>query len=216
MTVGYPVQERIDAVLMDLANVCGDVEVAVRDATRALMTGRADIAERVIDADDRVNAARARVEDAAIEILSLQAPVATNLRVVVSALAIVSDLERMGDLAVHVAKVARLRTPHLAVPETSRPTIDRMAEIAEQMVARTAEVIRKRDLAGAEALREHDDEMDALRRDSFQQVLGPEWTGGVEAAVDLALLGRYYERIADHAVAVADRVEFIVTGEAPQ
>ena len=213
--MAYLFQTQIDSVLKDLAGVCREVETLVRDATESLLTARADIAERVIDADDGIDTARQRVEDAAIEILSLQAPVATNLRIIVAALAIVTDLERMGDLAVHVAKIARLRTPVVAVPDVVRPTIEQMAEVAEKMVALTARVIDDRDLALAEDLREHDDVMDDLRRQSFQLILGGEWSGGVEAAVDLALLSRYYERIADHAVAVADRVHFIVTGESP-
>jgi phosphate transport system protein len=213
--VTYVFQAQIDAVLTDLAGVCRDVETLVRDATEALMTARADIAERVIDADDGIDQARQRVEDAALEILSLQAPVATNLRIIVAALAIVTDLDRMGDLAVHVAKIARLRTPVVAVPDIVRPIIEQMAEVAEKMVALTARVIDDRDLALAEDLREADDVMDDLRRETFQRVLAGEWSGGVEAAVDMALLSRYYERIADHAVAVADRVHFIVTGENP-
>jgi phosphate transport system protein len=213
--VTYVFQAQIDAVLTDLAGVCREVETLVRDATEALMTARADIAEQVIDADDGIDRARQNVEDAALEILSLQAPVATNLRIIVAALAIVSDLERMGDLAVHVAKIARLRTPVVAVPDIVRPIIEQMAEVAEKMVALTARVIHDRDLALAEDLREQDDIMDDLRRETFQRVLAGEWDGGVEAAVDMALLSRYYERIADHAVSVADRVHFIVTGESP-
>lgn len=211
----YPFQSQIDSVLTDLAGVCRQVETLVRDATEALLTARADLAEQVIDADGGIDAARQNVEDAALEILSLQAPVATNLRIIVAALAIVTDLDRMGDLAVHVAKIARLRTPVVAVPDVVRPIIEQMAEVAEKMVALTARVIDDRDLALAEDLREHDDVMDELRRETFQRVLAGEWTGGVEAAVDMALLSRYYERIADHAVAVADRVHFIVTGESP-
>lgn len=211
----YVFQSQIDSVLTDLAGVCREVETLVRDATEALLTARADLAERVIDADGGIDTARQNVEDAALEILSLQAPVATNLRIIVAALAIVTDLDRMGDLAVHVAKIARLRTPVVAVPDVVRPIIEQMAEVAEKMVALTARVIDDRDLALAEDLREHDDVMDELRRETFQRVLAGEWTGGVEAAVDMALLSRYYERIADHAVAVADRVHFIVTGESP-
>jgi len=213
--VTYVFQAQIDAVLTDLAGVCREVETLVRDATEALMTARADIAEQVIDADDGIDLARQHVEDVALEILSLQAPVATNLRIIVAALAIVTDLDRMGDLAVHVAKIARLRTPVVAVPEIVRPIIEQMADVAERMVALTARVIDDRDLALAEDLREQDDVMDDLRRETFQRVLAGEWDSGVEAAVDMALLSRYYERIADHAVAVADRVHFIVTGENP-
>ena len=119
----------------------------------------------------------------------------------------------MGDLSVHVAKIARLRTPNCAVPDAARPTIARMAEVAEDMVRRTAEIIRTRDIDAAGLLRADDDEMDKLRRSSFTELLSSEWAYGVEAAVDMALLGRYYERIADHSVSVVNRVVFVVTGQ---
>ena len=140
---------------------------------------------------------------------------AGDLRVIVSALRMVSELERMGDLSVHVAKIARLRVPGVAVPEEVRPTVARMAEVAEDMVARVAEIITERDVDAAIVLSRDDDEMDMLRRTSFSQLLSDDWEHGVEAAVDIALLGRYYERIADHAVSIARRVVFLVTGEQP-
>jgi phosphate transport system protein len=122
----------------------------------------------------------------------------------------------MGDLSVHVAKIARLRVPGVAVPDEARPTIERMAQVAEQMVARVAEIISTRDVESALELADADEEMDRLRRSSFTELLSQDWAHGVEAAVDIALLGRYYERIADHAVSVANRVVFVVTGENPR
>lgn len=202
-------------MLNDLADICVEVEEAVRNATEALVSGDASIAEAVISGDAQIDLARERVEDNALAILSLQAPVASDLRIVVSALRMVSELERMGDLSVHVAKIARLRTPNRAVPPQAHPTISRMAEVAESMVCQVAEIIRHRDVNAAIELREADEEMDHLRRESFAELLGEDWSGGVEAAVDVALLGRYYERIADHAVSVAGRVVFIVTGQNP-
>ena len=127
----------------------------------------------------------------------------------------VSELERMGDLSVHVAKIARLRVPAIAVPDEVRPTVARMAEVAEDMVARVAQIITERDVEAAIVLGRDDDEMDHLRRTSFAQLLSDDWAHGVEAAVDIALLGRYYERIADHAVSVGNRVVFVVTGQFP-
>jgi phosphate transport system protein len=121
----------------------------------------------------------------------------------------------MGDLSVHVAKIARLRVPNVAVPEEIRPTISRMADVAEDMVKRVHDVITSRDVAAAAEVRQDDEEMDQLRRRSFAELLSDSWDHGVEAAVDVALLGRYYERIADHAVSVANRVVFVVTGEYP-
>jgi len=133
----------------------------------------------------------------------------------VAALRMVTELERMGDLSVHVAKIARLRVPNIAVPEEIRPTISRMADVAEDMVKRVHDVITTRDVAAADEVRQDDEEMDQLRRRSFTELLSDSWDHGVEAAVDVALLGRYYERIADHAVSVANRVVFVVTGEYP-
>jgi phosphate transport system protein len=127
----------------------------------------------------------------------------------------VSELERMGDLSVHVAKIARLRVPEIAVPEAARPTVARMGEVAEDMVRRVAAVITDKDVEAAIELGRDDEEMDQLRRSSFTQLLGDDWKDGVESAVDIALLGRYYERIADHAVSVANRVVFAVTGQFP-
>ncbi len=205
--------DQLDAVFTDLAEMCGQVEVAVNRATAALLTGDAAIAEEVISADRAIDTNRERVEDNAFALLSLQQPVAGDLRVVVSALRMVSELERMGDLSVHVAKIARLRVPNVAVPDSIRETVEKMAEVAEDMVRRVKSIIADRDVEAAIELGRDDEIMDQLRRRSFAELLGEEWAHGVEAAVDIALLGRYYERIADHAVSVANRVIFVVTGE---
>jgi phosphate transport system protein len=127
----------------------------------------------------------------------------------------VSELERMGDLSVHVAKIARLRVPNVAVPDEVRPTLSRMGSVAEDMVSRVSRIILGRDVEAAIELGRADEIMDQLRRRSFTELLSDDWTHGVEAAVDLALLGRYYERIADHAVSVANRVVYVVTGDFP-
>src|ERR1044072_9420865 len=107
--------EQLDSIFSDLAEICQEVETSVRHATQALLNGEAEMAERVIEADAKIDTARERVEDTAFSLLSLQQPVAGDLRVVVSALRMVTELERMGDLSVHVAKIARLRVPEIAV-----------------------------------------------------------------------------------------------------
>lgn len=208
--------EQLDAIFLDLGAICAQVESQVRLATQSLMSGDAAVAEQVISADVEIDQARERVEDNAFQLLSLQQPVAGDLRTIVAALRIVSELERMGDLSVHVAKIARLRVPDIAVPDEVRPTMERMATVAENMVVQVHKVINERDVEAARDLAEADDEMDRLRRQNFTELLGDEWPHGVEAAVDLALLGRYYERIADHAVSVANRVVYVVTGENPE
>ena len=205
--------DQLDAIFVDLAEMCGQVETAVNRATASLLAGDAAIAEEVISADQAIDANRERVEDNAFALLSLQQPVAGDLRVVVSALRMVSELERMGDLSVHVAKIARLRVPNIAVPESIRETMVQMAQVAEDMVRRVKSIITDRDVDAAIELGRDDEIMDQLRRRSFTELLGDDWAHGVEAAVDIALLGRYYERIADHAVSIANRVIFVVTGE---
>jgi phosphate transport system protein len=207
--------DQLDSIFSDLVGISRRVEVAVRDATEALLTGNVQLAEQVISRDAVIDAARERVEDTAFSLLSLQQPVAGDLRTIVAALRMVSELERMGDLAAHVAKIARLRVPEVAVPPTAEPTIGRMAEVAESMVQSVAGIIEHRDVDAAADLRKADEEMDSLRRTGFRELLGSNWEYGVEPAVDVALLGRYYERIADHAVSIANRVIFVVTGEHP-
>ena len=185
-------------------------------ATKSLLEADVEIAEQVISADVDIDRARVEVEEQCFELLSLQQPVAGDLRVVVAALRMVTELERMGDLSVHVAKIARMRVPDVAVPAEIKPTVSRMADVARDMVARVKQIIVDRDVSAAIELGRDDEIMDQLRRASFTQVLGDDWTHGVEAAVDIALLGRYYERIADHAVSIANRVVFVVTGEDPR
>jgi phosphate transport system protein len=208
--------EQLDTLFTDLADIAAQVRQAVRDASRALLTSDVAVAEAVISADREIDRAAEKVEDTAFMLLTLQQPVAGDLRMVVAALRMVSELERMGDLSVHVAKIARLRVPQVAVPAEARPTMLRMATVAEEMVARVVRIIGERDVEAAEELELMDDEMDQLRVTTFSQLLADdEWRHGIESAVDIALLGRYYERIADHAVSVARRIVFVVTGRHP-
>lgn len=207
--------DQLDSIREDLLTMTTLVGKAVSQATSALLDGDATIAEQVISDDAAIDVLRVQIEDHSFELLSLQNPVAGDLRMLVASLRMVSELERMGDLAVHIAKIARLRVPDVAVPAEIVPTIARMAAVAEVMIAKVGHVIADSDVAAAEELETVDEEMDRLRRSSFRELLGSDWKHGVEPAVDIALLGRYYERIADHAVSVARRVVFLVTGEQP-
>jgi phosphate transport system protein len=207
--------DQLDSIRGDLLTMTRLVEAAISQATKALLDGDAAIAEQVISDDTAIDALRVQIEDNSFELLSLQNPVAGDLRMLVASLRMVSEFERMGDLSVHIAKIARLRIPEVAVPTELVPTIARMAAIAEVMIAKVGHIIADSDVAAAEELEQIDEEMDRLRRSSFRELLGSEWKHGVEPAVDIALLGRYYERIADHAVSIARRVVFLVTGEQP-
>ena len=208
--------DQLDSIRDDLVTMARLVREAVSEGTAALLEGDAQRAEQVISNDLQIDNLREKLEEHSFELLSLQNPVAGDLRMLVASLRMVSEFERMGDLAVHIAKIARLRVPDVAVPDQVVPMIARMAAVAEVMIAKVEHIIADSDVAAAEELEEVDQEMDRLRRNSFRELLGSDWTHGVEPAVDIALLGRYYERIADHAVSVANRVVFVVTGEHPR
>jgi len=205
-------QHQLDQIIAALVDMAGDVRAALADATSALLDGDASAAEAVISADKGIDDLRERIEEESFAVLALQSPVASDLRTMVATLRMVSDLERIGDLAVHIAKVARMRFPARAVPGELVPTIRSMASTADEMLALAAETVATRDVEAARSLERADDAMDSGRRSTFAVLLSDEWHGGVETAIDMALRGRYYERIGDHAVSLGRRVVYLVTG----
>jgi phosphate transport system protein len=213
MRVQY--QQQLDNILSELVEMTGGVRAALSQATDALLHADLSAAELVISGDLAIDEARERIENDSFEILARQAPVAGDLRMLVASLRMVADLERMGDLSVHIAKVARLRYPTKAVPAVLEPVIGEMAKTADEMIAAAAEIVATRDVHAAQELEQSDDEMDRLRQSMFRTLLSDDWSEGVEPAVDMALLGRYYERIGDHAVSMARRIVFLVTGQHP-
>lgn len=208
-------QQQLDSILNELVEMTGGVRAALSQATDALLNADLSAAELVISGDLAIDEARERIEHDSFEVLARQAPVAGDLRMLVASLRMVADLERMGDLSVHIAKVARLRYPTKAVPDILVPVIADMAKAADEMISAAADIVASRDVDGARALEAADDEMDQLRRSMFRTLLSDNWSEGVEPAVDMALLGRYYERIGDHAVSMARRIVFLVTGQHP-
>lgn len=200
-----------DLVTMSLA-----VQVAVRDASRALLETDLEIAEQVISSDKHLDEMHDQLELRCFTLLARQAPVAGDLRIVVTAIQMINAMGRAGDLAAHIAKIAKLRHPESAVPASLRDNFVRMSEISENMIVQASTALANRDFELAQQMADEDTEMDELRSQQFTVLLGSDWSDGVEAAVDAALLGRYFERIADHAVALGKRVIYIITGEAPQ
>jgi len=208
--------DELDGIGNSLVAMTQLVRAAMERATNALLDGDLSGAERVISDDPRIDALRQDLEERSFQMIARQQPVATDLRVLVTTLHVAADLERMGDLARHIAKVARMRFPEVAVPEELRDVISQMGAVALSLVDKVREVIEGRDVELAEAVEVEDDSMDALHRKLFTLLLAPRWTHSVEAAVDMTLIGRYYERYADHAVSVAQRIVFIVTGQHPE
>jgi len=205
----------LDAISTSLVEMAHLVGSAMSRATTALLDADLQLAEGVISADDAVDARYRDIEEKAFDLLARQQPVASDLRVLVTSLRMVADLERMGDNAVHVAKIARRRYPSSAVPPTLRATVLQMGHAAEEIVEKAGSVIAGRDIVLAAELEKDDDVMDELHRQLFTSILDDDWDEGIEAAIDITLAGRYYERFADHAVSVARRVVYLVTGERP-
>ena len=203
----------LDATRITLVEMCNLVGHAMERATTALLTADLKLAEEVISDDDRIDALHHDLDARILNLMARQQPVAGDLRTLVTSIRMSADLERMGDLAHHVAKIARMRYPSTAGPPELALTMQEMGNVAKRIIEKTAGVIQSHDLATATQLEKDDDEMDHLHRKLFTTLLDDSWTHGIETAIDMTLLGRYYERCADHAVSVARRVYFLVTGE---
>lgn len=206
---------QLDELSVQLGEMCGMANEAMRRATDALLEADLDAAEQVIREHDRLVAMRGRAEREAFDLLALQQPVAGELRAVFSTIQLIADIERMGALAVHVAKIARREHPDRVLPDKVRASFADMARVAIALGDSARQVLISRDPQQAARLREQDDAMDELYRRLFSVLLDKDWTDNIPAAVDAALLGRFYERFADHAVEVGRRVIFIVSGDLP-
>ncbi|MEE2851149.1 MAG: phosphate signaling complex protein PhoU [Actinomycetota bacterium] len=202
----------MDTLTDQLAEMCSIAAEAIKRASEALLKADLTTAESVIAGHRDIVALDAHVEDTAFVLLALQAPVATDLRAVVSAIRIAADARRMVELAVHIAEIARRRHPHPAVSVEVRPYIAAMGEAAEALALGARQVLMSQDPRGAAQIRHDDDAMDELHQQLLAVLMDPAWAQGVAAAVDATLLGRFYERFADHAVEIARRVIFQATG----
>src|SRR4051794_21949056 len=207
-------QEQLEALTDTLSNMCGLAGVAMDRATRALLEADLAVAEQVIGEHDVIVELKAKAEETAFVLLALQSPVAGDLRLVVGSMQNVADAERMGGLALHVAKIARRRHPAHAVPEEVNPYFAEMGRIAVDLASGAEQVVVSRDPRRAAQIWQDDGAMDELHRHLFTVLMDRTWKHGVASAVDVTLLGRFYERFADHAVEIGRRVIFEVTGEA--
>jgi phosphate transport system protein len=205
--------DELDGIGTTLLQMAGLVKVAMNDATSALLTVDLNNAEKVIAADDVIDEIQHELDARTINLMARQQPVASDLRTLVTSLRMSADLERMGDLAHHVAKQARMRYPNSAVPAELVPTITAMGLVADKIVDKLSSVMEHRDTVRALEIETDDDEMDKLHRELIEILLADNWPHGIETAIDMTLLGRYYERFADHAVSISRRVYFLVTGE---
>lgn len=205
--------EELDTITDNLVEMTRLAASSMSRATTALLDADLNLTESVIAADARLDAIEKKINVEAVDTLARQQPVATDLRIVVTALRMAASIERMGDLAVHVAKVARLRHPECAVPPEARATIIEMSQIANRLITQVGAIISSKDLDRVADLDLNDDRLDELHREVFALITSDDFVHNRQVGVDLALLSRYYERFGDHAVSVGEQVTFLVTGE---
>jgi phosphate transport system protein len=206
-------QDELDSVTNSLVELSNGVCKAMEKATHSILTANLTEAEEVISADDQIDQMAHDLDNRIIDIIARQQPVASDLRALVTALRMSSDLERMGDMAHHVAKIARLRHPGAAIPSELLLTVEELGKTVKVVADKCSEVIADRDLEKALEMERDDDEVDRLHRKLFETLLDESWPHSTETAIDMTLIGRYYERYADHAVSIARRVYFLVTGK---
>jgi phosphate transport system protein len=204
----------LETVGRDLGTMADLVGSAMREATVALLEADLDRAQGVIRGDEAIDHLHSGLDARAVDLIARQQPVAGDLRTLVASLRMSADLERMGDLAVHIAIIARRRHPERAIPAELSSTIAGMAAVGIDLAEKAARIIRGLDLETARTLAGEDDEVDRLHRELLTALIGSGERYSTETAIDVALAGRYYERFADHAVSIAQRLEYVITGKA--
>lgn len=202
--------EDVQSRLVEIAEL---VTVAIDKATRAFSSSDVALAEEVIADDRLIDERTLALDELAIEILAMQQPVARDLRIVVTALRVSASLERMGDMAEHIAQLARTRYPDRAIPKGLKGTFTRMGELDVRISRTLTELLRTQDLTIADEIRNSDDDVDELHASVFEKVLSDSWQGEAGATVDATLASRYHERFADHAVSIAKKVIYLGTGD---
>jgi phosphate transport system protein len=206
-------QQELREVQDRLVEISGLVATSIENATSAFNESNVALAETVIEDDDKIDALALALDELAIQILARQQPVARDLRIVVSALRISASLERMGDMAEHIAQLARYRFPEKVVPKSLRPTFVEMGRLDVEIARKLTELLQTEDVAIAEYIRNEDDKVDELHVSVFDKVLGEKWKGEAVDTVDATLASRYHERFADHAVSIAKKVQYLATGD---
>ena len=210
MSIGF--HHQLDTLTTTIGELCAHAGRAVQGATQALLHADVALAESVISEYDKIVRTAAHAERDALKLLTLHAPVASDLRTVVASLKNVTDACHMGGLALHVSEIVRSRHPAHALPDELKGYFAEMGRIAVDLSRTATNVVVSGNPDQAAKLAHDDDAMDELHRLLFSILMDRQWSHTVATAVDITLLSRYYERFADHAVTVGQRVIFQATG----
>lgn len=209
--------QELDHIRDDIVRLAAMATETIPRGTEVLLSQNLQAAQSLIESDDVLDALSIEVEDRCYQILALQQPMASDLRSIVTAIRLVSEIERSADLMVNVAKGARRIYPCEFDPKL-RGLIERMSEEAHKLFKLSIDAYVEHNASLASALDDMDDKLDSLHKDYIQAIFEShhQATIDLQAAVQLALIGRYYERIGDHAVNIGNRVQYMVTGWLPE
>lgn len=197
----------------DLIAMSQLVAKAISDASDALLTENIELAQSVIAADAKLDDLEETVDERCVLLIAQQQPVGLDLRTIIASLRISASLERMGDLAQHIAESARRAYPGSAVPVGHREIVEGMAAAAREAAGEVQALLETRDLNTAANLVADDDTLDELHAKAYASLLADDYDGDAQTTLDIALLARYYERFGDHAVSVSRRIVYLVTGD---
>ncbi|WEV72048.1 phosphate signaling complex protein PhoU [Bifidobacterium sp. ESL0790] len=209
--------KELEAVADDLEHMTTSVRDAMHGAGKALLDGDMEAAQKVIDGDEAIDELEKSVTDQCVRLLAQQSPVATDLRVVVATLRLASTIERMGDLAQHIAQTAHRAYPDSALPddEKTRRIFTSMRALLDVTADRLPGMLADRDTTLAQQVIADDNKLDELHQESFDLVLDDSWKGTRQQLIDVVLTARFMERLGDHAVSIARQVVYIVSGFDP-
>lgn len=205
--------KQLEAVQSRIVDIAETVHVIVSDATTAFLETDAAAADRAIAGAEGVSDKALSLDELVIRTLALQAPVARDLRILVSTLRISASLERMTALASHIATIAKFRLPNSAVPDALADTFDEMGRLAVRLVKKLVKLLKNTDIDLARSIQAADERVDELNREVFEIVLAEGWKESAIHTVDATLVSRYFERIADHVVEISAKVSYLSTGE---
>lgn len=207
--------EQLDTIHRDVVRLAALVTESIPRGTEALLDRDLQASQVLVDRDDVIDALAIDIEERCFSVLALQSPMASELRGIVAAMKLVGEIERSGDLVVNISKAVRRIYP-LELPPEVRGLIEQMDEQAQKLFRLAMDAYADRDAALAAALDDMDNRLDELHKEYIQAVLTWGREGDIQVAVQLALVGRYYERIGDHAVNIGERVRYMVTGWLPE
>jgi len=205
--------QELESVQLRIVEIADSVFTIVTDATTALLEADVKAADRALAGAEIVTEKALSLDELVIRTLALQAPVARDLRILVSTLRISSSLERMSALASHIATIARFRFPDSAIPEALSDTFDEMVRLDVRLSKKLVKLLKNTSVDLARSIQAADERVDELHREVFEVVLDKSWKEKAVHTVDVTLASRYLERIADHVVEISSKVSYLTTGE---